>query len=142
MITQINLICQVLPMKNWIWLMNGDKTLTLAIRKRIEQAYGEGTLYVAAILAWEVSMLEKKNRVRLNKPCLEWIRVALNHGIQLLPLTPEIAVDSSQLPAYDAGDPADRLIIATARIESLTLLTRDENILAYGAQQRVSVLAV
>ena len=73
----------------------------------------------------------------LNKPCLEWIKESLHCGIRLLPLTPEIAIDSYQLPSYSAGEPADRIMIATARIESLILLTCDERILAYGKRQLV-----
>ncbi len=85
-------------------------------------------------------MLEQKNRIILNKPCLEWIKNAFHFGIQLITMTPEIAIESCQLPGYSAGDPADRIIIATARIESLMLLTCDKRILAYGQQKLVSTM--
>lgn len=124
----------------WIWLMNGDETLSKVARKEIECAWGNGTVGISAISVWEVGMLEKKQRILLNKPCLEWIRQALHCGILLLPLTPEIAIESSHLPDYTSGDPADRIIIATARIDSRVLVTRDECILAYGLTQRVNTL--
>ena len=106
-------------------------------QKLIEQDREEGTIFVSAISIWEIGMLEQKKRIILNKPCLEWVKEIFHYGVQLSPLTPEIAIESCQLPAYIAGDPADRIIIATARIESLTLLTCDERILAYGDKKLV-----
>lgn len=125
-----------------IWLMNGNANLSKKSQELIEHARKHGTIFISAISIWEVSMLEHKQRITLNKPCLEWIKSALHYGIQLCALTPEIAVESCQLPGYSAGDPADRIIIATARIESLVLLTCDERILAYGQKKLVSTLSV
>jgi len=122
----------------FIWLMNGDSNLSKKAQQLIEKAHKNGNLFISAISIWEVSMLEEKQRIVLNKPCLEWIKSALHYGIQLSPLSPEIAVESCHLPQYAAGDPADRIIIATARIESLLLLTCDERILMYGKQNLVS----
>jgi PIN domain nuclease of toxin-antitoxin system len=126
----------------WIWLMNGDTTLSAETQQRIDEAHKQGGVFIAAISIWEVAMLEQKKRITLSKPCLEWIKTSINCGIQIVPLTPEISVDSCMLPEYLAGDPADRLIIATARVTSLDLLTRDQRILAYGQQSRVSTVAV
>ena len=123
-----------------IWLMNGDQSLSKKSQKLIEDARKKGNIFISAITVWEVSMLEQKQRIVLNKPCLEWIKSALHYGIKLATLTPEIAVESCQLPGYSAGDPADRIIIATARIESLMLLTCDERILTYGKQNLVSTM--
>jgi PIN domain nuclease of toxin-antitoxin system len=120
--------------------MNGERSLSKKSQTLIENARKKGNIFISAISAWEVGMLEKKQRIILNKPCLEWIHGALHYGIRLLALTPEIAIESCQLPGYSAGDPADRMIIATARIESLLLLTCDENILAYGKQKLVSTM--
>ena len=120
-----------------IWLMNGDRSLSKKSRKLIEEARKKGNIFISAITVWEVGMLEQKQRIILNKPCLEWIKSALHYGIKLIALTPEIAIESCQLPGYSAGDPADRMIIATARIESLMLLTSDERILTYGKQKLV-----
>ena len=123
-----------------IWLMNGDDALSKKSQKIIENARKDGNIFISAISVWEVGMLEQKQRIILNRPCLEWIKDALHYGIRLSSLTPEIAIESCQLPGYSAGDPADRIIIATARIESLTLLTCDERILAYGKQKLVSTM--
>ncbi|MBI2504540.1 MAG: PIN domain-containing protein [Candidatus Latescibacteria bacterium] len=63
-------------------------------------------------------------------------------GISLAPLTPEIALASSRLPGELPGDPADRIIVATARILNATLVTRDKKIIAYSKQGHVSVLTI
>ncbi len=63
-------------------------------------------------------------------------------SIELIPLTPEIAVENSQLPDEFHGDPADRLLIATARICGMTLLTRDEKILDYAKKELLQAIAV
>ncbi|MCD6055664.1 MAG: hypothetical protein K0R12_626 [Gammaproteobacteria bacterium] len=123
-----------------IWLMNGNDNISKKSQKLIEYARQNGNIFISAISVWEIGMLEQKKRIILNKPCLEWIKEALSFGIRLSALTPEIALESCQLPGYTAGDPADRIIIATARVESLTLLTCDEHILAYGSQKWVSTI--
>lgn len=123
-----------------IWLMNGDESLSKKSQKVIENARKHGNIFISAISVWEVGMLEQKQRIILNKPCLEWVKDVLRYGVKLSPLTLEIAVESCQLPDYSAGDPADRMIIATARIESFTLLTSDERILSYGKQNLVATM--
>jgi PIN domain nuclease of toxin-antitoxin system len=123
-----------------IWLMNGDNSLSKKSQVLIEEARKSGTLFLSAISVWEVGMLEQKQRIILNKSCLEWIKESLHYGIRLLALTPEIAIESCKLPGYSAGDPADRMIIATARIQSLLLLTCDERILSYGKQNFVATM--
>lgn len=88
-------------------------------------------------------MLDAKGRIRLAKDCLAWVREALGApGVSLVPLTPEIAVESSRLPGEFHGDPADRILVATARLLGAALLTRDERILAYGKRKHVSVMPV
>lgn len=124
----------------FIWLMNGDHSLPKKSQELIENTRKNGTISISAISVWEVAMLEQKQRIILNKPCFEWIKDSLHYGIRLLALTPEIAIESCQLPGYSAGDPADRIIIATARIESLVLLTCDERILSYGKQKLVATM--
>ncbi len=127
----------------WIWLMEGAPELGLTHQKMINQAAQESLVGIAAISLWEMSMLTMKRRVRLEKPLLTWIKDALAlPGIELKPLTPEIAVESSQLPDGFHGDPADRLIVATARVHGLSLLTRDEKILDYVKQEYLDAIAV
>ena len=72
------------------------------------------------------------------RACEEWVRQALvSPGLTLAPLTPEIAIESSRLPGVFHGDPADRIIVATARRMRARVLTADERTLEYGRQNHV-----
>ena len=125
----------------WIWFANGEKHLPKIMRKTINQAIQNQSAFIAAISLWEVAMLAKKNRLTLSMPCLEWIEESMAHcQLRLQPLTPTIAADSCQLPGKFHGDPADQIIVATARTEGLQLLTCDEKILSYSKHQYVSVV--
>lgn len=80
-------------------------------------------------------MLEAKGRVQLPMDCLAWVGEATRRsGIRILPLSPEIAVASTRLPGDLHGDPADRIIAATARHEGAILVTRDRALLGYAAR--------
>ena len=120
----------------FIWLINGDEFLSSKARRHIENVLEkEGGIAISAISLWEISMLNSRKRILLNQPCLNWISHSLQApGIYLSELTPEIAVDSCTLPNKFHGDPADRMIIATARILDVPLMTRDEKILTYSQQ--------
>ncbi|MGB6977060.1 MAG: type II toxin-antitoxin system VapC family toxin [Gammaproteobacteria bacterium] len=127
----------------WIWLMEGSPGLNYRQQKTINEAARQSMVCIAAISVWEVAMLVKKGRIKLEKPLLAWVQEALAlPGIELKPLTPEIAVESSQLPDGFHGDPADRLIVATARMHRLTLLTHDQKILDYAKKEYLSVIPV
>lgn len=87
-------------------------------------------------------MLEAKGRIRFSQTCLDWVREALAApGVRLVQLTPEIAVESSRLPGEIHGDPADRILLSTARILGATLITQDKKLLDYGKQGFVSVMS-
>ena len=83
-------------------------------------------LGVCAISVWEVGMLEAKGRIQCGNNCLDWVKKALAApGLRLIPLSPEIAIESSRLPGGFHGDPADRILAATSHILKATLLTKD-----------------
>jgi PIN domain nuclease of toxin-antitoxin system len=127
----------------WLWLVSGAEPLRRSVLSAVEGAARRGRIRVSAISVWEVAMLEAKERIRLAKDCLAWVQEALSApGTSLVPLTPEIAVESSRLPGEFHGNPADRILVATARLLGATLLTRDERILAYGKGKHVSVMLV
>ena len=78
-------------------------------------------------------MLVEKSRIGLSMDIEVWIKLALQRPkVELLPLTPEIAVLSTRLPKGFHGDPADRLIVASSLAKNAPLLTRDEKITAWG----------
>ena len=122
-----------------VWLVGGDTQLSTRARRRIAAAEA---VWVSAITPWEIGMLVAKGRLTLAKDVLEWIEEALAlPGIRLAALEPAIAVASSRLPGALPGDPADRIIAATARHLGATLVTADEKLLAYGAAGYLSVVS-
>ena len=127
----------------WLWVINGDvEQLSETTLKAIKLASRGGILGVSAISVWEIGMLEAKGRIHFRQVCIDWVRSALSApGLRLLPLTPEIAIESSRLPGAIHGDPADRILAATSRIMGATLVTKDRQLLDYGAQSFISVLA-
>ena len=124
-----------------IWLLNGDRALAPSTVSVIEQAAREARVYVAAITPWEIAMLVAKGRLTLARDVQEWVDEALRQpGVVLAPLDPAIAISSTRLPGTIHGDPADRLIVATARHHDALLVTADERLLAYGAAGHIAVL--
>ncbi len=130
----------VLDTHVWIWLMIGE-ALSEPAKLQIEQSSSQGQLYLSAISVWELGMLSQKGRITFRQDIQSWITEALA-GIQCVPLTPEIALASTQLPGEIHGDPADRMIVATARAKNALLLTRDDKILGYGDKGYLKTLAV
>jgi PIN domain nuclease of toxin-antitoxin system len=109
-----------------IWLMFGDSKLGRKAREAIHSACIEEQTVVSAITPWEIGVLVSKKRIELYRDVLEWIRDALTlPGVRLWPLTAEIAVDSTRLPFEMHPDPADRILVATARSLGATLVTAD-----------------
>jgi PIN domain nuclease of toxin-antitoxin system len=133
----------LLDSRIWIWLMAGESgRLGSRPLAAVERAATAGRVHLAAISLWEVARLESRGRIRLTGDCLSWVRSALAApGTRLLPLTPEIAVASAHLAGSFHGDPADRMLVATARSHDPRLGTKDERILAHGAAGHVAVLA-
>jgi PIN domain nuclease of toxin-antitoxin system len=123
----------------WLWLEAGTKDrLTPHGLDLIKDAANQGSLLVSVISVWEIAMLDAKGRLRLFEGCAQWVEEALARpGLTLAPLTPAIAIESNQLPGSFHGDPADRIIVATARRMGARLLTSDKNIRAYGRQRHV-----
>jgi len=126
----------------WIWLVNGDEKIEEAgFLPEIKKAEKKNAIKVPAICAWEVAMLAAKNRITLSGSTLDWLNQALSGpGISLYPLTPAIAYESSNLPGNFHGDPADRMIVACARILNGKLLTLDGKILRYAENGHVKLV--
>lgn len=124
-----------------VWLVAGDTRLRLAARRRIEAAAQQQQLWVSAITPWEIGMLVAKGRLVLDRDPMDWVQAALAlPGIRLAAIEPVVAVASTRLPGQLHGDPADRLIVATARRLGATLVTADTALLAYGQLGHVGVL--
>ena len=115
----------------WVWWVHEPDNLTQ--RQIYEIKKNEGNIVgISAISCWEIAKLVEYNRLELPLPLHEWFENALNYpGIQLFPLTPEIAIESSRLPGEFHRDPADQIIAATARFHGCPLVTSDRKILDY-----------
>jgi len=126
----------------WIWLQFGTANrLPEPVRAAVDQAGAAGELLISAMTIWEVAMLASKGRVELYSPIDVWIRNALaTPGLSVAPLTPEIAIESCNLPLPFHGDPADRIIVATARVMGAKLLTRDGKLIEYGRKRHLALL--
>lgn len=125
----------------FIWFMNGDKTLPVSTRNVMNEAINDANAYVSAITPWEISMLAVKERIKLAKPTSDWLNTAFQEtNIQLIPLSIEASVESCQLPGNFHPDPADRFIVASARLHDMTIITRDQRILEYSAEHYVKAL--
>jgi PIN domain nuclease of toxin-antitoxin system len=124
-----------------VWLLNGERRLSAAAVTAVEQAAHEDKVFVSAITPWEIAMLVARGRLLLTRDVQDWIDDALRQpGVALAPLEPAIAVASTRLPGPIHGDPADRLIVATARHLDVTLVTADDRLLSYGGAGHVRVL--
>jgi len=121
----------VLDTHIWVWWVHEDERLTQAQREAIT-ANEADTVGVSAISCWEIAKLVESDRLELPSPLEEWFEQALNYpGVQLLALTPEIAIESTRLPGEFHRDPADQIIVATARVYGSSLVTSDDKILNY-----------
>lgn len=123
----------------WVWWVHGDRRLGKSSMDLLKQHETEG-LGVSIISCWEVAKLVEYKRLELPRPVEEWLGQALRYpGIRLLDLTPRIAVESTQLPGEFHRDPADQLIVATARIHRTPLATVDRKILDYVAVETIDM---
>jgi PIN domain nuclease of toxin-antitoxin system len=126
----------------WLWVVEGARArLSESAIREIEDASRRGEVLISAISVWEVAMLEAKGRISLARPLREWIRAALRApGARLLELTPEIATESARLPGGPHGDPADRILAASARVLGGRLATCNTRLIDYSAQGHLAVL--
>jgi PIN domain nuclease of toxin-antitoxin system len=113
-----------------LWAALNETRLGRRAAKTIDLASREDRLAIAAITPWEIGLLVSKNRINLHKDVLDWVRDTLaKPGVHLVPLEPEISVASTRLPFDMQPDPADRILVATARYLGATLVTADKTLL-------------
>jgi PIN domain nuclease of toxin-antitoxin system len=111
-----------------VWLDEASPRLGPGAIEKINTAFQAGNAMVSAISFWEVSMLVRKGRIRLDMDLSVWRNDFMEQGLIELPVTGEIGIKAAGLEQFH-GDPADRLIAATALQHSLTLITADEKLL-------------
>lgn len=121
----------VLDTHVWLWWLNGSPNLSARHRELLLKHELQG-LVVSAISCWEIAYKSAAGRLELGLPAREWIEQALaKPNILVHPVTHEIATDAAVLPGDLHGDPADRLIVATARSLACPLATADRRLLSY-----------
>jgi PIN domain nuclease of toxin-antitoxin system len=126
----------------WLWYAQGiAQRLPADAVARIEAMRRQSRLFVSTVSVWEIGMLQNKRRLTLSAAINVWVdRATALPGLRLLPLDAESALESTQLPGPIHGDPADRFLIAIARVKGLHLMTADEKIVEYGREGYVNVL--
>jgi PIN domain nuclease of toxin-antitoxin system len=114
----------------WLWWLLGQPELAVAERKALDALAAAGTPPgISAISLWEAQMLADKGRLRIESPLTHWLpTAAASESVRLLPVDVAVILALDDLPSGFHGDPADRIIVATARAHGLPLATRDSNI--------------
>ena len=121
----------VLDTHVWVWWTIDPARLSETQRQEIARNEDD-RIGISAISCWEVAKLSEYSRLALPVGLSEWFQAAIRYpGISLLGLTPEVAIESTSLPGGFHRDPADQIIVATARVHHCSLVTSDDKIAGY-----------
>jgi len=124
-----------------IWMVEEVPRLGAQAAEALNRAGWENRIAISAITPREIALLVSKGRLQLGADVMQWVREALAQpGVQLAPLEPEIAVASTRLPFEMHSDPADRILVATARHLGATLVTADRALLELAGKGHFKVL--
>ena len=116
----------------WIWWQAVAEKVTPVVRETLTNLGGEDQLFLSAISVWELAKLVEKRHLKLGTSVDEWTRQALEMPrLQQLPLSPAISIESTRLPQPFHDDPADQIIVATARLTNSTVISADRLIQNY-----------
>lgn len=122
----------VLDTHTIVWWVTGDAALSKKAKSVIDLEQDGGEIIISAISAWEITMLVEKDRLVLSMDVSSWLAtVAEIERVSFLPVDVEIANKSVVLPGEFHKDPADRMIVATARKLAVPVVTKDEKIQSY-----------
>ncbi len=113
----------VLDTHIWVWWVHGSEQHLTDAQMRAIRENESDLIGVSAITCWEVAKLVEYGRLELPMPLERWFKSALGYpGIKLLALTPDVAIESTRLPGKFHRDPADQIIVATARLYDCPLV--------------------
>lgn len=113
----------------WLDAFAAPELLRPAVRKLLA---GESMVHVSAISLLEIARKEAKGELVFGMALSKWFQLALPaNRVRVLEITPEIVIDATRLPGWSHKDPADQIIVATARLHGLKILTSDSKILKY-----------
>jgi PIN domain nuclease of toxin-antitoxin system len=113
-----------------VWLDEGNSRLGRQALSLIDQSLQSKELFVSSISFWEVAMLVEKSRLEMHMSVALWRQNLIENGLQEIALSGNIAIQSAILKDF-YGDPADRMIVATAIESTMTLCTADTKILSW-----------
>ena len=115
-----------------VWWVTGDPSLSRKAKTAIDREIAGGLILVSSISAWEIAMLVGREKLVLSMDVDSWLAaVSTIEAVRFVPVDNEIAARSVDLPGGFHHDPADRMIVATARKFSVPLVTKDEKIQSY-----------
>lgn len=120
-----------------LWLANGSPLAEGAL----EALEASDRIVVSPISAWELGQLTSRRRLSLSMDTILWWQALLEAGVELAEMDPTILIASSALPGAQIRDPADRILVATARRHGFRIMTRDRPILTYAASGHVQAIA-
>jgi len=116
----------------WVWLVSNPGNLSEAAKNSLETAMEENAVYVSSISVWEVALLVLRKRLKLTMDVNDWIRKSEQLPfMKFVPINNFIAVQSVYLSPPLHKDPADRIIIATAKSMGMPIVTKDDKIRNY-----------
>ena len=122
----------LLDTHSWLWWVTEDRKLSSRAKAAIEKSQREEALWLSLISMWELAKKIEKGQLVLDRPFNQWLDLATAMpGLHLAELTRPILVESCQLPQPFPGDPADQIIVATARNHGAVLVTKDHKIRGY-----------
>lgn len=128
----------VLDTHAWVWWATADRRLSRRASQIIQRAARGGGVAISMISIWEVAKKVEKQQLVFDRPVRDWLdRATALPGLSLMELTPAILIDSCDLPQPFHGDPADQIIVATARHHHATLVSRDGKLRSYAHVQTV-----
>ena len=122
----------------WVWWVTEDRRLSARAKSRIAGSVAAQDLWLSLISVWEVAKKVEKKQLVLDRPLDQWLDEAVTRqGLGLWELTRSILVQSCELPQPFHGDPADQILVATARQRGAVLVTRDRRIRRYAHVQSI-----
>jgi PIN domain nuclease of toxin-antitoxin system len=125
----------LLDTHTFLWMVEDHPRLGAGTGRALNRAAREDRIAISAITPWEIALLVSKKRIDLQRDVMAWMRDALAlPGVHLVPLEPEIAVESTRLPFEMHPDPADRILVSTVRHLGATLVTADRALLEFARQ--------
>lgn len=113
----------------WIDAFSAPELLKADVRKLINS---QRLIYVSSISLLEIARKEAAGQLIFGMPLADWFHGALPpNRVKVIDLSPAISIDATRLPAWEHKDPCDQIVVATARVHRLSVLTSDAKILSY-----------